>query len=68
MFFSSRWSIAVDLKILNLKCERLHISIEEDHEISIGKITTSRTRKMASGDAVERKHIYGGVEGYAHRE
>ena len=40
-----------------MKCERLKIAIEEDHEISIGLITNS----MASGD---RKRIYAGVEGW----
>uniref|UniRef100_A0A914XSV2 N-acetylglucosamine kinase n=1 Tax=Panagrolaimus superbus TaxID=310955 RepID=A0A914XSV2_9BILA len=64
---SSRWSIGIELKQLNLKCERLQISIEEEHEISIGKITTTTTT-MASGDhknVGERKKIYAGVEGGA---
>uniref|UniRef100_A0AC35GPU1 N-acetyl-D-glucosamine kinase n=1 Tax=Panagrolaimus sp. PS1159 TaxID=55785 RepID=A0AC35GPU1_9BILA len=67
----SRWSIGCELKEFNLKCERLHISIEEEHEISIGKITlattTAATTTMASGDSNVggRKRIYAGVEGGA---
>uniref|UniRef100_A0AC34G5I7 N-acetyl-D-glucosamine kinase n=1 Tax=Panagrolaimus sp. ES5 TaxID=591445 RepID=A0AC34G5I7_9BILA len=64
----SRWSIGIELKQLNLKCERLQISIEEEHEISIGKITSTSIGTMASGDhqsVGERRKIYAGVEGGA---